>query len=121
MNPPPPMPHDCGRTALSPKTIELAASIALPPRSSTERPMADAIGDSLATMPPALRVDGRYFDPSLAAAPEARSRKQSAPTVALDRRTFIAPVYGAGSPRRCCLRTARSPSRSVLMRLAAAP
>src|SRR3954467_12610243 len=102
MNPPPPMPHDCGRTTLSPKTIEAAASIALPPRSSSERPMADAIGDSLATTPPAPRVAGRYIDPSLAAAPEATSKKPSAPAVALHRRTFIAPVYGAGSTQRRC-------------------
>src|SRR3954470_22549567 len=99
MNPPPPMPHDCGRTTLSPNTIEAAASIALPPRSRSERPMADAIGDSLATTPPAPRAPARYIDPSLAAAPEATSREQSAPAVALHRRTFIAPVYGAGSGR----------------------
>src|SRR4051794_35556359 len=102
MNPPPPMPHDCGRTTFRPKTIEAAASIALPPRSSTERPIADAIGDSVATTPPAARVAGRYIEPSLAGAGEAASRKHSAAAVALHRRRLIASAYGAGSIQRRC-------------------
>src|SRR4051812_47891566 len=78
MNPPPPIPHDCGRAALRPKTIEAAASIALPPRSRTDRPIADAMGDSVATTPPLLRVAGRYIEPSFAPATGATSRKQAA-------------------------------------------
>src|SRR4051812_1919331 len=95
MNPPPPIPHDCGRATLRPKTIDAAASMALPPRSSTERPMADAMGDSVATMPPGARVAGRYIEPSLAGAAVAAGRKQSAPAVALQRPSLIAPAYGA--------------------------
>src|SRR3954468_11122711 len=96
MNPPPPIPHDCGRTTLRPKTIEAAASIASPPRSSTDRPIADAIGDSVATTPPPPRVAGRYFEPSLAEAAEATSKKQSAHAVAPQRPSLIPSDYGAG-------------------------
>src|SRR3954449_2162076 len=97
MNPPPPIPHDCGRTTLRPKTIEAAASIALPPRSSTDRPIADAIGDSVATTPPAPRAAGRYFEPSLAGAAEATSKKQSAHAVAIQRPGFIPSDYGVSA------------------------
>src|SRR3954470_9787645 len=97
MNPPPPMPHDCGRATLRPKMIDAAASLALPPRSSTERPMADAMGDSVATMPPGARVAGRYIEPSLAGAAVAASRKRSAPAVALQRPSVISSGYAAGA------------------------
>ena len=51
MNPPPPIPHDCGRATPSAKTVAAAASIALPPRASTARPARAAAGDSVATTP----------------------------------------------------------------------
>ena len=51
MNPPPPIPHDCGRATPSAKTVAAAASIALPPRASTARPTRAAAGDSVATTP----------------------------------------------------------------------
>src|SRR4051794_17770537 len=80
MKPPPPIPHDCGRAALRANTIEAAASTALPPRSSTARPTSEAAGDSVATMPPGLRVAGRYIDPSLALATATASSAHSAAT-----------------------------------------
>src|SRR4051794_37392151 len=80
MKPPPPMPHDCGRAALRANTIEAAASTALPPRSSMARPTSDAAGDSLATMPPGLRVAGRYIDPSFALATATASSTHNVPT-----------------------------------------
>src|SRR3954471_331614 len=111
MNPPPPIPHDWGRATLRPKMIDAAASMALPPWSSTERPIADAMGDSVATMPPAPRAAGRYIEPSLAGAAVAANRKQSAPAVALQRPSLIAPAYGAAS-------RSRSVDRKVLWRAA---
>src|SRR4051794_21850379 len=82
MNPPPPIPHDCGRATLRPKTMAAAASTALPPRSRTALPICDAATDSVATMPPVLRVAGRYIDPSLAGAIAGASRTHDAPTTA---------------------------------------
>src|SRR4051794_23045141 len=68
MNPPPPIPHDCGRATFSAKMIDAAASTAFPPWSSTPLPIAEAAGDSVATIPPVLRVAGRYLEPSFAGA-----------------------------------------------------
>src|SRR3954447_6414969 len=66
MKPPPPMPHDCGRATPSAKTVEAAASIALPPCSSTSRPPAAAAGGSVATTPYGLVTPGWKREPSLA-------------------------------------------------------
>src|SRR5215212_2741878 len=69
MNPPPPMPQDCGRATPKAKVAATAASTALPPPSSTSRPIREASGDSEATTPPSLRTASRNFEPS---SPEAR-------------------------------------------------
>ena len=58
MKPPPPIPHDCGRAALSAKTVAAAASIALPPDSSTARPTRAAAGDSVAITPRVVLTAG---------------------------------------------------------------
>src|SRR4051794_39077556 len=97
MNPPPPIPHDCGRATLSAKTIEAAASTALPPLSSTARPIWEATGDSLATIPPGLRVAGRYIEPSLAGAAAARTSTHSATALPP---THLTPQDGTGAAPR---------------------
>src|SRR3954454_15806091 len=51
MNPPPPIPHDCGRATLSANTVATAASTALPPASRIPRPTRAAAGDSVAISP----------------------------------------------------------------------
>src|SRR3954453_8481273 len=66
MNPPPPMPQDCGRATPSAKTVDTAASMAFPPCSSTSRPTAAAAGDSVATTPYGLVTPGWNRDPSVA-------------------------------------------------------
>ena len=66
MNPPPPMPHDCGRATLRANTVAAAASTALPPRSSTDRPTRAAAGDSVATTPRSPLAGGRSLEPGLA-------------------------------------------------------
>src|SRR3954452_25285906 len=66
MNPPPPMPHDCGRATPRANTVETAASIALPPCSSTSRPTAADCGDSVATTPYGLVTPGWKREPSVA-------------------------------------------------------
>src|SRR3954470_9246188 len=48
MNPPPPIPHDCGRATLMANTVAAAASTALPPPFRISRPMREAAGASVA-------------------------------------------------------------------------
>src|SRR5262249_10305456 len=70
MNPPPPIPHDCGRATPSAKTVAAAASIALPPRASTARPTRAAAGDSVATTPAVPLTPSWYRVPWTATAIE---------------------------------------------------
>src|SRR5215208_7641427 len=84
MNPPPPMPHDCGRATPRAKTVEAAASIALPPCSSTSRPTSAACGDSVATTPYGLVTPGWKRVPSVAV--EVVGTKARAPQMAATRR-----------------------------------
>ena len=53
MNPPPPIPHDCGRTTESAKLVATAASTAFPPALRISSPARDAAAWSAATAPPA--------------------------------------------------------------------
>ncbi len=55
----PPGPFRCGSTICSVKPVATAASKALPPRSSTPKPTAEAIQCVLATAPKLPRISGR--------------------------------------------------------------
>src|SRR5688500_6484520 len=55
----PPMPFMCGSTTCCTKAVDTAASNALPPRSSTDMPTADAIQCVLATAPNVPTISGR--------------------------------------------------------------
>src|SRR3954453_14074074 len=68
MNPPPPMPHDCGRATLSAKTVATAASTALPPASRIPRPTRAAAGDSVAMTPRVPVTPGWNCEPCWARA-----------------------------------------------------
>src|SRR4051794_29673755 len=68
MNPPPPMPHDCGRATLSAKTVAAAASTALPPASRIPRPTRAAAGDSVAMTPRVPVTPGWNWEPCWACA-----------------------------------------------------
>src|SRR3954470_16224238 len=87
MNPPPPIPHDCGRATLSAKTVAAAASIALPPASSTPRPTRPAAGDSVATTPSLPVAPARNCDPCFAPAGTADTASRAIVRASAVRRT----------------------------------
>src|SRR3954452_3042958 len=68
MNPPPPMPHDCGRATLSAKKVAAEASTALPPASRIPRPTRAAAGDSVAMTPRVPVTPGWNCEPCWARA-----------------------------------------------------
>src|SRR5919107_1817754 len=80
MNPPPPIPHDCGRATFSANTVATAASMALPPDSSTLRPIRAAAGDSVATTPSRPVTPAWNRDPSRACAVGRAARSRTSRT-----------------------------------------
>src|SRR3954469_14796350 len=98
MYPPPPIPQDCGRAALSANTVVTAASIALPPFASTARPARAAAGDSVATTPAVDVTPSWYRDPWTAPATEGESepRTQARKATTNQREDDMHPRYPSG-------------------------
>ena len=113
MNPPPPMPQDCGRATPSANTVVTAASIALPPRASTSRPARAAAGDSVATTPLRPLTPGWMREPSVAGAVDGSSATAQA---AAARRTGRR-VMGLRYPRSRDVKPARQPRNRARQRL----
>src|SRR4051812_25844235 len=108
MNPPPPMPHDCGRATLSAKTVVAAASTALPPTSRIPRPTRAAAGDSVAMTPSVPVTPGWNCEPCFARAGTAATPSRAAARRMTVRRTAgvlphrharVHTVHAAGQPR----------------------
>src|SRR3954454_11891662 len=107
MNPPPPIPHDCGRATFRAKTVATAASTALPPASSTPRPTRAAAGDSVAMTPSRPVTPGRNSDPCFARAGTAATPARATETTMTTRRTGgVLPHVG---PRVRAMDRAREP------------
>src|SRR3954452_4734905 len=87
MNPPPPIPHDCGRATFRAKTVATAASTALPPASSTPRPTRAAAGDSVAMTPRRPVTPGRNSEPCFACAGTTATPARATDTTMAKRRT----------------------------------
>src|SRR3954469_21539244 len=110
MNPPPPMPHDCGRATLSAKTVATAASTALPPASRIPRPTRAAAGDSVAMTPRVPVTPGWNCEPCWArAGTAATARRARVRTMTVRRTAGVLPdssgtcadaeaVHAAGQP-----------------------
>src|SRR3954463_14949191 len=87
MNPPPPIPHDCGRATFRAKTVATAAAPACPPASSTPRPTRAAAGDSVATTPRRPVTPGRNSEPCFACAGTTATPARAIETTMTTRRT----------------------------------
>src|SRR4051794_27122627 len=97
MNPPPPIPHDCGRATFRAKTVATAASTALPPASSTPRPTRAAAGDSVAMTPSVPCTPGRNCEPWTACAGTAETASRARLRVRTVRRTLEVLPLGCAS------------------------
>src|SRR3954469_193787 len=86
------MPQDCGRATPRAKAAVTAASIALPPASSTSRPACEAAGDSEAITPPSLRTASLYREPSTADASPTVTRINVSVAAAKTRYMFHFPL-----------------------------
>src|SRR3954469_20075128 len=106
MNPPPPIPHDCGRATLMANTVAAAASTALPPAARTSRPMRAAAGDSVAIAAVGDVTAAWNREPSAPWAGTAASARTSAAAKATQRSTARQyPERARSSPPRGGWRT----------------